>query len=178
MGSRQLCITTKRRASFCTAWNGGGCRLDGGPVPFQTVAHEYSTYQLRTTNYQLPLPTTNVRASRMTHPWIADRTQAFDSSGIRKVFDLAARCRTRSTCRSASPTSTCREPVQAACIEAIQSGKNGYALTQGHARAAREAAGADRRRVRPCGPQGVRHVRHQRRAGAGDAGRWSTRATR
>ena len=25
------------------------------------------------------------------HPWIADRTKAFDSSGIRKVFDLAAK---------------------------------------------------------------------------------------
>ena len=27
----------------------------------------------------------------MPHPWIADRTLAFDSSGIRKVFDLAGK---------------------------------------------------------------------------------------
>ena len=27
----------------------------------------------------------------MSHPWIADRTRHFDSSGIRKVFDLAAK---------------------------------------------------------------------------------------
>ena len=26
----------------------------------------------------------------MSHPWIADRTKTFDSSGIRKVFDLAS----------------------------------------------------------------------------------------
>ena len=29
----------------------------------------------------------------MNHPWIADRTSHFDSSGIRKVFDLAATMR-------------------------------------------------------------------------------------
>ena len=27
----------------------------------------------------------------MTHPWLADRTAKFDASGIRKVFDLAAK---------------------------------------------------------------------------------------
>src|SRR5205085_1447418 len=27
----------------------------------------------------------------MPHPWLASRTAAFDSSGIRKVFDLAAK---------------------------------------------------------------------------------------
>ena len=27
----------------------------------------------------------------MTHSWIAERTGSFDSSGIRKVFDLAAK---------------------------------------------------------------------------------------
>ena len=27
----------------------------------------------------------------MSHPWLAERTSRFDSSGIRKVFDLAAK---------------------------------------------------------------------------------------
>lgn len=28
--------------------------------------------------------------TKPTHPWLAERTAAFDSSGIRRVFDLAA----------------------------------------------------------------------------------------
>jgi aspartate aminotransferase/aminotransferase len=63
--------------------------------------------------------------------WIADRTATFDSSGIRKVFDLAANLKDPINLSIGQPDYDVPEPVKAACIEAIQAGKNGYALTQG-----------------------------------------------
>lgn len=65
------------------------------------------------------------------HPWIADRTKAFDSSGIRKVFDLAAKMKDPINLSIGQPDFDVPEEVQAACIDAIQHKKNGYALTQG-----------------------------------------------
>ena len=65
------------------------------------------------------------------HPWIADRTRAFDASGIRKVFDLAANLKDPINLSIGQPDFDVPDDVRAACIEAIQSGKNGYALTQG-----------------------------------------------
>jgi len=65
------------------------------------------------------------------HPWIADRTKAFDSSGIRKVFDLAAQLKDPINLSIGQPDFDVPEPIKDACIEAIKSGKNGYALTQG-----------------------------------------------
>jgi aspartate/methionine/tyrosine aminotransferase len=67
----------------------------------------------------------------MTHPWIADRTKAFDSSGIRKVFELAAKLKDPINLSIGQPDFDVPEPVKEACIDAIRSGKNGYALTQG-----------------------------------------------
>lgn len=67
----------------------------------------------------------------MTHPWIADRTKAFDSSGIRKVFDLARQMKDPINLSIGQPDFDVPEPVRLACIDAIQSGKNSYALTQG-----------------------------------------------
>ena len=67
----------------------------------------------------------------MSHPWIADRTTAFDSSGIRKVFDLASSLTDPVNLSIGQPDFDVPEPVQLACIEAVQSQKNGYALTQG-----------------------------------------------
>ena len=63
--------------------------------------------------------------------WIADRTALFDSSGIRKIFDLAANLENPINLSIGQPDFDVPEVVQTACIEAIQSGKNGYALTQG-----------------------------------------------
>ncbi|MBC8355010.1 MAG: aminotransferase class I/II-fold pyridoxal phosphate-dependent enzyme [Planctomycetes bacterium] len=65
------------------------------------------------------------------HPWIADRTRAFDSSGIRKVFDLAAQLKDPINLSIGQPDFDVPQPVKNACIDAIQTGKNGYALTQG-----------------------------------------------
>ena len=67
----------------------------------------------------------------MTHPWIADRTKAFDSSGIRRVFELAAKMKDPINLSIGQPDFDVPEQVRLACIEAIQSRKNSYALTQG-----------------------------------------------
>ncbi|MDP6558223.1 MAG: aspartate aminotransferase, partial [Pirellulaceae bacterium] len=67
----------------------------------------------------------------MSHPWIADRTKAFDSSGIRKVFDLASKLKDPINLSIGQPDFDVPVPVQDACIDAIRSGKNGYALSQG-----------------------------------------------
>ena len=63
--------------------------------------------------------------------WIADRTTLFDSSGIRKVFDLAAKLKNPVNLSIGQPDFDVPEEVRTACIKAIQAGKNGYALTQG-----------------------------------------------
>lgn len=67
----------------------------------------------------------------MSDAWIADRTRTFDSSGIRKVFDLAAKLKDPINLSIGQPDFDVPAPVQEACIEAIRAGKNGYALTQG-----------------------------------------------
>ncbi len=67
----------------------------------------------------------------MTHPWIADRTKTFDSSGIRKVFDLAAQMKNPINLSIGQPDFDVPQPVKDACIDAIQNRRNGYALTQG-----------------------------------------------
>jgi aspartate/methionine/tyrosine aminotransferase len=63
--------------------------------------------------------------------WIADRTRAFDSSGIRKVFDLAAKMKDPINLSIGQPDFDVPEEIKTACIDAIKSGKNSYALTQG-----------------------------------------------
>ena len=62
---------------------------------------------------------------------LADRTRAFDSSGIRKVFDLAAKMTDPINLSIGQPDFDVPQEVKAACIDAIQAGKNAYALTQG-----------------------------------------------
>ena len=64
-------------------------------------------------------------------PLLADRTQAFDSSGIRKVFDLAAKLTDPINLSIGQPDYDVPEPVKEACIEAIRAGKNAYTVTQG-----------------------------------------------
>ena len=63
--------------------------------------------------------------------WIADRTKCFDSSGIRKVFDLGAKLENPINLSIGQPDFDVPSEVRQAAIDAIQSGKNGYALTQG-----------------------------------------------
>lgn len=65
------------------------------------------------------------------HPWIAERTNAFDSSGIRKVFDLAAKLTDPINLSIGQPDFDVPAEVKAAAIEAIETGKNAYSPTQG-----------------------------------------------
>jgi aspartate aminotransferase/aminotransferase len=67
----------------------------------------------------------------MTHPWISKRTDAFDSSGIRKVFDLAAKLADPINLSIGQPDFDVPDEVKSAAIEAIKSGKNAYSPTQG-----------------------------------------------
>lgn len=63
--------------------------------------------------------------------WIANRTNKFDSSGIRKMFDLAAKFKNPINLSIGQPDFDVPPPIKQALIEAIHQGKNGYAPTQG-----------------------------------------------
>jgi aspartate/methionine/tyrosine aminotransferase len=88
----------------------------------------------------------------MTSHWLADRTRLFDASGIRKVFDLGAKLANPINLSIGQPDFDTPEPVRRAAIDAIESRKNGYALTQGmpvlreklHARVKEEYGHGDR----------------------------------
>jgi aspartate aminotransferase/aminotransferase len=67
----------------------------------------------------------------MSEHWIAKRTQSFDASGIRKVFDLGAKMTDPIDLSIGQPDFDVPEEVRRAAIHAIQSGRNGYALSQG-----------------------------------------------
>ena len=75
-----------------------------------------------------------------THPWLADRTAKFDSSGIRKVFDLAAKMANPINLSIGQPDFDVPDAIKEAAIAAIRADKNGYSVTQGIADAARKAA--------------------------------------
>jgi aspartate aminotransferase/aminotransferase len=68
-----------------------------------------------------------VDASRL----IADRMGMIDSSGIRKVFDLARTLRDPVNLSIGQPDFDVPEPVKAAAIHAIETGRNKYTVTQG-----------------------------------------------
>jgi aspartate/methionine/tyrosine aminotransferase len=63
--------------------------------------------------------------------WIAKRTLAFDSSGIRRVFALAASLKNPINLSIGQPDFDVPQDIKNACIAAIEQGKNAYAPTQG-----------------------------------------------
>ena len=65
------------------------------------------------------------------HPWLADRTAKFDASGIRKVFDLAAKMKDPINLSIGQPDFAVPDAVKDAAIAAIRGDKNGYCVTQG-----------------------------------------------
>lgn len=67
----------------------------------------------------------------MSHPWLAERTELFDSSGIRKVFDLAAKMKDPINLSIGQPDFPVPVSVKQAAVKAIEGDKNGYSLTQG-----------------------------------------------
>ena len=62
---------------------------------------------------------------------IAQRMGSVDSSGIRKVFDLARGLKNPINLSIGQPDYDVPEPVKAAAIQAIRSGQNKYTVTQG-----------------------------------------------
>jgi aspartate aminotransferase/aminotransferase len=66
-----------------------------------------------------------------THPWLADRTAKFDASGIRKVFDLAAKMANPINLSIGQPDFAVPDRIKEAAISAIRGDKNGYSVTQG-----------------------------------------------
>ena len=103
----------------------------------------------------------------MSTHWLADRTRLFDASGIRKVFDLGAKLKDPINLSIGQPDFDVPEPVRRAAIEAIESRKNGYALSQGMPVLREKLAGPGEAGIGPRRPRAVRHLRHQRRADAG-----------
>jgi aminotransferase len=67
----------------------------------------------------------------MPHPWLADRTAKFDASGIRKVFDLAAKMKSPINLSIGQPDFPVPDAIKEAAIAAIRGDKNGYSVTQG-----------------------------------------------
>ncbi|MCR9291943.1 MAG: pyridoxal phosphate-dependent aminotransferase [bacterium] len=63
--------------------------------------------------------------------WISERSHCFDSSGIRKVFDLASKLNNPVNLSIGQPDFDVPEAVKAACIDAIEGGKNSYSPSQG-----------------------------------------------
>ncbi|MEM8943591.1 MAG: aminotransferase class I/II-fold pyridoxal phosphate-dependent enzyme [Planctomycetota bacterium] len=67
----------------------------------------------------------------MSHHWLAQRTAEFDASGIRKVFDLAAKMTDPINLSIGQPDFAVPDAMKVAAIDAIQNDKNGYSVTQG-----------------------------------------------
>jgi aspartate aminotransferase/aminotransferase len=67
----------------------------------------------------------------MSEHWIADRMRRIDASGIRKVFDLAARMTDPINLSIGQPHFDTPEPIKQALFKAVAEGKNAYSQTQG-----------------------------------------------
>ena len=73
------------------------------------------------------MSTTNRPAGR----WIADRMRLIESSGIRKVFDLARSLKDPVNLSIGQPDFDVPAPIKAAAHAAIEQGLNAYTVTQG-----------------------------------------------
>jgi len=67
------------------------------------------------------------------HRFVSDRAKAVDASGIRRVFDLAAKLDNPINLSIGQPDFDVPDPVKEAAIEAIRAGRNRYTVTQGTA---------------------------------------------
>lgn len=110
-----------------------------------------------------PCPSVSREIAMSTHPWLADRMAKFDSSGIRKVFDLAAKMQNPINLSIGQPDFPVPEAIKEAAIAAIRANKNGYSVTQGsaelreklQARVDAELGHADRRVLVTSGTSGA-----------------------
>jgi aspartate aminotransferase/aminotransferase len=67
----------------------------------------------------------------MSRWWIADRMSRIDASGIRKVFDLAAKMKDPINLSIGQPHFDTPEPIKQALYRAVADGRNAYSQTQG-----------------------------------------------
>jgi aspartate aminotransferase len=67
----------------------------------------------------------------MSRPWIADRMSRIDASGIRKVFDLAAKMKDPINLSIGQPHFDTPDPVKQALYRAVAEGRNAYSQSQG-----------------------------------------------
>ncbi len=67
----------------------------------------------------------------MSHRWLAQRSGAFEASGIRKVFDLGAKLTNPINLSIGQPNFDMPQAAKDAACAAIQAGKSGYTPTQG-----------------------------------------------
>ncbi len=63
--------------------------------------------------------------------WISDRMHQIDASGIRKVFDLAAKMKAPINLSIGQPHFDTPAPLKQALFKAVEAGKNAYSQTQG-----------------------------------------------
>jgi aspartate aminotransferase/aminotransferase len=63
--------------------------------------------------------------------WLADRTRLIESSGIRKVFDLAANLKNPVNLSIGQPHFPVPDVIKAAAKKAMDDNRNGYTVTQG-----------------------------------------------
>src|SRR5271165_1019001 len=63
--------------------------------------------------------------------WIAERMSRIESSGIRKMFELARSLKDPVNLSIGQPDFDVPQPIKDAAIDAIQRGANGYTATQG-----------------------------------------------
>jgi aspartate aminotransferase/aminotransferase len=63
--------------------------------------------------------------------FLSSRSRSVDASGIRKVFDLGAKLENPINLSIGQPDFDVPPEVRAAAMEAVESGKNGYTVTQG-----------------------------------------------
>ncbi len=67
----------------------------------------------------------------MSGSWIADRMSRMDASGIRKVFDLAAKMKAPINLSIGQPHFDTPDPIKQALYRAVAEGRNAYSQTQG-----------------------------------------------
>ncbi len=67
----------------------------------------------------------------MSERWITDRMHEIDASGIRKVFDLAAKMTDPINLSIGQPHFDTPQPIKEALYRAVETGHNAYSQTQG-----------------------------------------------
>tara|TARA_R110002072_G_scaffold146075_3_gene292904 strand:+ start:77768 stop:78886 length:1119 start_codon:yes stop_codon:yes gene_type:complete len=99
----------------------------------------------------------------MSERWIADRMHRIDASGIRKVFDLAAKMTDPINLSIGQPHFDTPDEIKESLFEAVRDGKNAYSQSQGiaplreklEARVAAEYAHPDRQLFITSGTSGA-----------------------